>query len=83
MLSFKWKKGSIKSIEKYVADPDTSNVVTYNKSTVLREIALNPQTAGVPYTEQNQLHGQQWEFRIQNKLQRPKNEAKLCKNDFI
>ena len=41
---------------------------------------LNPQTAGVPYTEQNHLHGQWREFRKWNNAQ--KNEGKRCKNDF-
>ena len=31
---------------------------------------INPQTAGVPYTEQNHLHGQRQEFRITPKRRR-------------
>ena len=33
---------------------------------------LNTQTAGVPYTEQNQLHGQWWEFRLWSNTQKTK-----------
>ena len=33
---------------------------------------LNPQMEGVPYTEQNHLLGQWWEFRIQNNAQKTK-----------
>ena len=34
--------------------------------------AFNPQMAGVPYTEQNHLHGKRREFRIRNIAQRTK-----------
>ena len=33
---------------------------------------LNPQTAGVPYTEQNHLHGKRREFNMQNNAQKTK-----------
>ena len=33
---------------------------------------VNPQTAGVPYTEQNHLHGQRREFCIRNNAQKTK-----------
>ena len=39
---------------------------------------LNPQTAGVPYTEQNHLHGQRREFRIRNNARKTKeNDVKM------
>ena len=39
---------------------------------------INPQRAGVPYTEQNHLHGQRWEFRIRNNIQKMKeNDVKM------
>ena len=37
-----------------------------------RRERVNPQTAGVPYTEQNHLHGQRQEFRIWNYAQKTK-----------
>ena len=33
---------------------------------------INPRTVGVPYTEQNHLHGQRREFRIRNSAQKTK-----------
>ena len=39
---------------------------------------LNPQMVGVPYTEQNHLHGQRREFCIQNNAQKMKeNHVKI------
>ena len=39
---------------------------------------FNPQMAGVPYTEQNHLHGQRREFRIRNNAQKTKeNDVKM------
>ena len=35
-------------------------------------ILLNPQRARVPYTEQNHLHGQWWEFHTRNSAQKMK-----------
>ena len=35
-------------------------------------LQFNPQTAGVPYTEQNHLHRQRREFHIQNSAQKMK-----------
>ena len=39
---------------------------------VNKQVSINPHTAGVPYTEQNHLHGQRREFRIWNNAQKTK-----------
>ena len=41
-------------------------------------ILFNPQRAGVPYTDQNHLHGQRREFRIRDNAQKAKeNDVKM------
>ena len=37
-----------------------------------KKLNINPQMTGVLYTEQNHLHGQRREFRIQNNAQKTK-----------
>ena len=39
---------------------------------MLKFTSINPQRAGVPYAEQNHLHGQRQEFRIWNNAQKTK-----------
>ena len=39
---------------------------------MMQSPGINPQTAGVPYTEQNHLHRQRQEFRIRNNAQKMK-----------
>ena len=54
--------------------PDNGQVVCTVKilKPDLSEIIVNPQMAGVPYMEQNHLHGQWWKFRIWNDIQKTK-----------
>ena len=58
------------------------NILKIQKISEIRRLtkhkSLNPQRVGVLYMEQSHLHGQRWEFRIQNNAQRMKeNDVKM------